>query len=74
MSAEEKAKDLVSKFIDLTRNFHPEEGWVKDLDSAKHCALIVLDELEEAANRGYDYDAAYELKFFAEVREGINKL
>jgi hypothetical protein len=45
MTPEEKAKELVNKFIPHTRVFHEVLGWEDYIDSAKKCALIAVDEL-----------------------------
>jgi len=45
MTPEEKAKELVNKFISHTRVFHEVLGWEDYIDSAKQCALIAVDEI-----------------------------
>ena len=52
MTPKEKAEDLVSRFIIYTNLFNPDNpnnnGWEKDIDSAKQCALIAVDEIMES--------------------------
>ena len=49
MTPKEKAEELVSRFIIYTNLFNPDNpnnnGWEKDIDSAKQCALIAVDEI-----------------------------
>jgi hypothetical protein len=49
MTPKEKAEELVSRFIVHTNLFNPDNpnnnGWEKDIDSAKKCALIAVDEI-----------------------------
>jgi hypothetical protein len=45
MTPEEKAKELVEKFISPTKVYHEHLGWVNYLDSAKECALIAVNEI-----------------------------
>lgn len=45
MEPKEKAKELVEKFKANTRIFEEMTGWVDDVESAKQCALICVDEI-----------------------------
>lgn len=46
MTPKEKAKDLIEKFTDPTKVPNMVKNiWVEDIDSAKHCALIAVNEI-----------------------------
>lgn len=49
MTPKEKAKELVDKFIEHTRVYHEVLGWEDYIDSAKQCALVAADEIEEVS-------------------------
>ena len=94
-SPKEKAKELVEKFTEPTEEWVDDEstgkfGWSPNLDNAKACALIAVDEiigvLEQIHKPEYcifieSYDPpiaelnAYEkIEFYQEVKEAINQL
>lgn len=60
--AQEKAKELVSKFSSKLPYYSEKDNLTK----AKQCALICLDEIEEWIDRGFDT--------LDELRKEINKL
>ena len=70
MTAKEKAKELVDKFLNEQNN-------TEEISEAKQCALICVDEILE-----FTYDIEWEkkeeaiskLKFLKEVKQEINKL
>ena len=70
MTAKEKAKELVDKFLNEQNN-------TEEISEAKQCALICVDEMLEFA---YDIEwekkeeAVSRLKFLKEVKQEINKL
>ena len=41
----EKAKELIEKFIEPTKVPNIKGIWIQDLDGAKQCALIAVDEI-----------------------------
>jgi hypothetical protein len=43
MTAKEKAKELVNKFIEHTQEWDELDGYVNDIYRAKQCALIEID-------------------------------
>ena len=45
MTPNQKAKELLDKFIPPTRVQDIEENWVDDLYYAKQCALIAVEEI-----------------------------
>lgn len=81
MNSQEKAKELINKFILHTRVFHEVLGWEDYIDSAKQCALIVVDEIikeyeEKIIYAAYDTD--FELwkdrqNYWKEVKQEIIK-
>ena len=70
MTAKEKAKELVDKFLNEQNN-------TEEISEAKQCALICVDEILEFA---YDIEwekkeeAISKFKFLKEVKQEINKL
>ena len=70
MTAKEKAKELVDKFLNEQNN-------TEEISEAKQCALICVDEILEFA---YDIEwekkeeAISKLKFLKEVKQEVNKL
>jgi hypothetical protein len=45
MTPKEKAQELVKKFTEHTRIFDSQFGWHDNIESAKQCALIAVDEI-----------------------------
>jgi hypothetical protein len=73
MTPKQKAKQLVSKFTSATMTLVADYEWVDDIQSAKQCALIAVDELineEEKYNNGSFYPS----KYWKEVKQEIEKL
>jgi hypothetical protein len=77
-SPEEKAEELVNKFISHTRVFHEVLGWEDYIDSAKQCALIAVDELIKShylLTTTHDIKPSIRCKsYWKEVKEEINNL
>ena len=79
MTPKEKAKELVEKFIPYTRVFYEVLGWEDDVDSAKQCALIAVDEILKGIVPKYD-DERYTFElggnqfYWQEVKQEIEKL
>jgi hypothetical protein len=48
MTPKEKAKELVSRFIEHTQEWDELDGYVNDIYKAKGCALIAVDEVIQA--------------------------
>ena len=63
MTAKEKAKELVDKFLNEQNN-------TEEISEAKQCALICVDEVLDAVIS--IADKKYE--FYTEVKQEINKL
>lgn len=49
-SAKEKAKELIKKFTEPTKVPNIKKVWVEDLDAAKQCALICVEEIMKDHN------------------------
>lgn len=66
MTPKEKAKELIEKFTDPTKVPNMVKNiWVEDIDSAKHCALIAVDEVLYAINE--------DITYWEEVKSEIEK-
>lgn len=59
MTAQEKAIEIRDSFIDVTKNFHPEKGWLNDLDSARVAGIIALNIMKQTRRSGPDYDYSF---------------
>lgn len=73
MTPQEKAKELVEKFIPHTRVFHEELGWEDYIDSATQCALIAVDEIL-ADKMEMDGMRVINDPYWLEVKQEIEKL
>jgi len=62
LSPKEKAKELVDKYIPLTVRLVADYDWVEDIDSAKQCALILVEEMIEEIRSKYWYDVKREIE------------
>lgn len=75
MTPEEKAKDLVSKFIHLTKQITGANGTIYN---SKQCALIAVDEMFEEISKwaGGDFQEweKERWKYLQEVKQEIEKL
>jgi Mn-dependent DtxR family transcriptional regulator len=81
MTPQEKARELVNKYIPLTVRLIADYDWVEDIDSAKQCALIAVDQVIEmldvvCESKSYDpFEAPmYDLKEWKQIKEEIEKL
>ncbi len=74
MTPEEKAKELVEKFISPTKVYHEHLGWVNYLDSAKECALIAVDEILNSIVIIDLTAAENQFTYWEEVKQEIEKL
>lgn len=77
MTPKEKAEELVDKFIPYTEKFHesnPGNGWEIDVQAAKKCALIAVDEILNVIAGIYDYDFEVLKPYWEEVKQEITKL
>jgi len=70
MEPKAKAKELIQKFIDVSRHEDFEAIRV-----SKNCALIAVNELyAEVANQSKDWIDDFRLMYWQQVKEEINKL
>jgi hypothetical protein len=82
MTPKDKAKELVNVYLDITKRSLDIEGWFYDIDIAKQCALIAVDELIEEACFTDEYiksvfftDGYYDRQdYWQEVKQEIEKL
>jgi hypothetical protein len=73
IDAKEKAKELVSEFTKHTRVFHESSGWEDYIDSAKMCALIVVDECLKAVESDWGF-MQIRIKYWQKVKNEIEQL
>jgi len=74
MTPKEKALELVDKYIPLSLRLYSDYEWVEEIDSAKQCALIAVDELIEFAYNYTDYNEKSTKEYWQEVKQEIEKL
>lgn len=71
----QKAKELVEKFIEPTKVPNIKMIWVEDLDAAKQCALILVDEVLDVIDWDYyEGSAGTELNWWKEVKKEIENI
>jgi predicted DNA-binding ArsR family transcriptional regulator len=70
MTPKEKAKELANIYLDITKRSLNIEGWFYDVDIAKQCTLIAVDEILKVAF--YATDEIYD--YYHEVKQEIEKL
>jgi hypothetical protein len=75
MTAKDKAKELVEKFIEHTQEWDEIDGYVNDVYNSKQCALIAVDEILDDDV----YDMSEELfekriNYWEEVKQEIQNL
>jgi hypothetical protein len=74
MTPKQKAKQLVKKFTSATMTLVADYEWVDDIQSAKQCALIAVDEIIEAIE-WHEYETPNkEIRFWVEVKKEIELL
>ena len=74
MTAKEKAKELVDRFLDVDDGIDYENGCGVTLYQAKRCALICVDEFIDALSFNSSPTAEGLTEFYTEVKQEINKL
>jgi len=72
MTPKLKAKELVEKFIEPTKVPNIKHIWVEDIDAAKQCALIAVNEVINNVNGMLDFES--DIEFWQEVKQEIQKL
>lgn len=75
MSAEDKAKDLILKFIPVTRTYSEPEDPIDNYEDAQECALLTVDEILRDYEAITLRDAVIQEKidFWIEVRMELEK-
>jgi hypothetical protein len=69
MTPKEKAKELIEKYIPLTLRLYSDYDWGEDIDSAKQCALIAVDEIIWLLNNNQ-----VDTDYYKELKQEIEKL
>jgi hypothetical protein len=64
MTPEEKAEDLFNKMFSSSRSI--------EVEQAKKCALIAVDEILNNVNGALDYES--DIEYWKEVKQEIEKL
>jgi hypothetical protein len=70
MTAENKANELIDKFIPFTKDWDELNGWMDNVNNAKQCALIAVDEI---IKEHYPQDAK-RCEYWNQVKQEIEKL
>jgi hypothetical protein len=70
MTPKEKAKELFEKFIPMTKDWDELNGWIDNVNNAKQCALIAIDEI---IKEHYPQDAK-RCEYWDEVKTEIEKI
>jgi hypothetical protein len=68
MKPKEKAKELIEKFIEPTKVPNIKHIWVEDIDAAKQCALIAVNEMIKILPYGYSETRFYLDELEKEIR------
>ena len=68
MKPKEKAEELIKKFIEPTKVPNIKHIWVEDIDAAKQCALIAVDEMIKILPYGYSETRFYLDELEKEIR------
>ena len=74
MTPKEKAKELVDKYIPLSLRLYSDYEWVEEIDSAKQCALIAVDEILDIIRYHGTDIGKHSLMFWKDVKQEIEKL
>jgi hypothetical protein len=74
MTAKDKAKQLVEKFIEHTQEWDELDGYVNDVYNSKQCALIAVDELIKQCWDYRDIDLEKSSDYWKEVKQEIQNL
>jgi hypothetical protein len=77
MTPKEKAKDLINKYIKPTIKWNPinDVGYYNDINAAKQCALIAVDEILKTNPYEWDgEDLNSNIDYWQEVKQEIEAL
>ena len=75
--AKEEAQELINKFINPTIKWNPINGvgYYNDINAAKECAMIAVDEVIYNIEPSVSMDViSARIKYWEQVKEEINKL
>ena len=73
MTPKEKAKDLVDIYLDITKRSLNDEGFFYDIDLAKQCVLIAVDEILNNYYKNH-FQTGKKIDYWIEVKQEIEKL
>ena len=74
MTPKEKAKELVDKFLYANKGHFYQDSPLEDLEAAKECALVAVDEIIDAIF-WHEFEVPNkEVKFWFEVKKEIEKI
>jgi uncharacterized UPF0160 family protein len=74
MTAKEKAKELVEKFIEHTQEWDELDGYVNDIYRAKQCALIAVDEMINWKETLFVTEGSMAYQYLLKVKQEIQNL
>lgn len=76
--AKEKAEELVEKYSGITREYEEGYGYSPNIENAKICALIEVDEIDDIYQKLTPKDNPYyflfQLEYWQEVKQEIELL
>jgi uncharacterized UPF0160 family protein len=74
MTAKDKAKELVNKFIKHTQEWDELDGYVNDIYRAKQCALIAVDEMINWKETLFVTEGSMAYQYLLKVKQEIQNL
>ena len=74
MTAQEKAKELVDKFLYANKGHFYQDSPLEDLEAAKECALVAVDEIINSVVINNLIIAENQFIYWEEVKQEIEKL
>jgi uncharacterized UPF0160 family protein len=74
MTAKDKAKELVEKFIKHTQEWDELDGYVNDIYRAKKCALIAVDEMINWKETLFVTEGSMAYQYLLKVKQEIQNL
>jgi uncharacterized UPF0160 family protein len=74
MTAKDKAKELVEKFIEHTQEWDEIDGYVNDIYRAKQCALIAVDEMINWKETLFVTEGSMAYQYLLKVKQEIENL
>ena len=61
MTTKQQAKELLYDYLNITKRSLNDDGFFYDIDLAKQCALVTVEELIKEARSRYWYDVKQEI-------------